>query len=131
MGILTVHLDRITNLADEDHIGQSDPYVKFELEQDNAFFDKDFGEMISTKKKDEQNPVYGEDFHFNIPTLNNMELTVKVMDDDIGRDESLGKCKIKLEDLDLSDEPQEIEKKVDNNIFSADGYVFLKLSYAN
>mmetsp|Transcript_10276 Transcript_10276/g.18539 ORF Transcript_10276/g.18539 Transcript_10276/m.18539 type:complete len:132 (-) Transcript_10276:146-541(-) len=129
MGILTVHLDRITNLADEDHIGQSDPYVKFELEQDNAFFDKDFGEMISTKKKDEQNPVYGEDFHFNIPTLNNMELTVKVMDDDIGRDESLGKCKIKLEDLDLSDEPQEIEKKVDNNIFSADAYIYLKLSY--
>jgi len=28
MGILTVHLDRITNLADEDHIGNSDPYVK-------------------------------------------------------------------------------------------------------
>jgi len=58
-----------------------------------------------------------------------MELTVKVMDDDIGRDESLGKCKIKLEDLDLSDEPQEIEKKVDNNIFSADAYIYLKLSY--
>jgi len=51
------------------------------------------------------------------------------MDDDIGRDESLGKCKIKLEDLDLSDEPQEIEKKVDNNIFSADAYIYLKLSY--
>jgi len=69
MPILTVHLDKITNLADDDHIGNSDPYVKFELEQDNAFFDKDFGEMKSTKKKDEQNPVYGEDFHFNIPTL--------------------------------------------------------------
>jgi len=52
--------------------------LQFELEQDNAFFDKDFGEMKSSKKKDEQNPVYGEDFHFNIPTLNNMELKVKV-----------------------------------------------------
>ena len=52
--------------------------LQFELEQDNAFFDKDFGEMKSSKKKDEQNPVYGEDFHFNIPTLNNMELKIKV-----------------------------------------------------
>jgi len=34
--------------------------------------------MNSSKKKDEQNPVYAEDFHFNIPTLNNMELKVKV-----------------------------------------------------
>lgn len=52
--------------------------LQFELEQDNAFFDKDFGKMNSSKKKDEQNPVYAEDFHFNIPTLNNMELKVKV-----------------------------------------------------
>mmetsp|Transcript_39931 Transcript_39931/g.83514 ORF Transcript_39931/g.83514 Transcript_39931/m.83514 type:complete len:132 (+) Transcript_39931:262-657(+) len=130
MGILTVHLDRITNLADEDHIGNSDPYVKFELEQDNLFVDKDFGEMVSTKKKDEQNPVYGEDFHFNIPTLNNMELTIKVMDDDVGFDEKLGKCKIKLEDLGLSEEPMEIEKKVDNNLFSPDAYIYLKISYS-
>ena len=28
MPILTVHLEKITNLADEDHIGKSDPYVK-------------------------------------------------------------------------------------------------------
>ena len=28
MPVLTVHLDKITNLADEDHIGKSDPYVK-------------------------------------------------------------------------------------------------------
>ncbi|KAL7537691.1 hypothetical protein ACHAXR_008003 [Thalassiosira sp. AJA248-18] len=129
MPILTIHLDKITNLADEDHIGKSDPYVKFELEQDNVFKDKDYGEMVSTKKKDEQNPVYGEDFHFNIPTLNNMELTVKVMDDDILKDEKLGKTKIKLEKLGLGPEPMEIKKKVDNNIFSADAYIFLKLSY--
>ena len=28
MPILTVHLEKITNLADGDHIGKSDPYVK-------------------------------------------------------------------------------------------------------
>ena len=102
---------------------------QFELEQDNAFFDKDFGEMKSSKKKDEQNPVYGEDFNFNIPTLNNMELKVKVMDDDVGFDEELGSCKIKLEKLDLGPEPIDVKRKVDNNIFSPDAYVFLKLSY--
>ena len=102
---------------------------QFELEQDNAFFDKDFGEMKSTKKKNEQNPVYGEDFNFNIPTLNNMELKVKVMDDDVGPDEELGSCKIKLEKLDLGPEPIDVKRKVDNNIFSPDAYVFLKLSY--
>lgn len=59
-----------------------------------------------------------------------MELTVKVMDDDIGQDEKLGECEIKLEDLDLSPEPKEIKKKIDNNLFSADAYIFLKISYA-
>jgi len=103
--------------------------LQFELEQDNAFFDKDFGEMSSSKKKNEQNPVYGEDFHFNIPTINNMELKVKVMDDDIGRDEKLGECKINLEKLDLGPEPTAIKRKVDNNWFSKDAYVFLNLSY--
>ena len=51
MGILTVFLDKIDNLADEDMVGKSDPYVKFELEQDNMVFDKDFGEQKSSKKK--------------------------------------------------------------------------------
>lgn len=51
------------------------------------------------------------------------------MDDDIGRDEELGECKIKLEKLDLGPEGTEIKTKVDNNIFSPDAYVFLKLSY--
>ena len=51
------------------------------------------------------------------------------MDDDVGRDEELGECKIKLEKLDLGPEPMDIKRKVDNNIFSPDAYVFLKLSY--
>jgi len=59
-----------------------------------------------------------------------MELTIKVMDDDVGFDEKLGKCKIKLEDLGLSEEPMEIEKKVDNNLFSPDAYIYLKISYS-
>mmetsp|Transcript_13454 Transcript_13454/g.21437 ORF Transcript_13454/g.21437 Transcript_13454/m.21437 type:complete len:132 (+) Transcript_13454:57-452(+) len=131
MGILNIFLDRIENLADEDHIGKSDPYVKFELEQDNLFLDKDFGEMVSTKKKDEQNPVYGEEFNFNIPELKNMVLTVKVMDKDVGKDGKLGKCKIKLDKLGLDPTPHEYKGKVDNNLFSKDAFVYLNLSYHN
>lgn len=40
MGVLTVVLKKITNLRDEDGLGKSDPYVKFELEKDKWFFDK-------------------------------------------------------------------------------------------
>jgi hypothetical protein len=34
MAILTVFLERVTNLGGGDLIGKSDPYVKLELEQD-------------------------------------------------------------------------------------------------
>ena len=72
MGVLKIYLDKVDNLADEDMIGKSDPYVKFEIEQDNMVFDKDFGEMKSTTKNNQQNPTYGETFHFKLPTLDNM-----------------------------------------------------------
>lgn len=103
--------------------------MKFELEQNNAVFDKDMGDKKSTKKKDEPNPVYGETFIWNIETLNNMELTCKIMDDDIAGDDKLGKCKIKLEDMGLSSEPTPVEKKVDNKVFRKDAYIFLTIKY--
>merc|ERR1712029_868570 len=74
--------------------------------------------------------VYGEDFHFNIPTLKNMVLTCKVMDDDLLKDEKLGKCKIKLDGLGLSADPVGVDKKVDNKWFKADAIIYLKLSYS-
>lgn len=129
MGILKVYLEKVTNLADDDHIGDSDPYVKFELEQDNMVFDKDFGDQKSSKKKDEPNPVYGEEFEFVIPDLNNMVLSCKVMDDDIVGDDKIGKCKFNLEDMDLTETPTAVEKTVDDNWFSKDAQIFLKLSY--
>uniref|UniRef100_A0A7R9ZI30 Phospholipase D n=1 Tax=Pseudictyota dubia TaxID=2749911 RepID=A0A7R9ZI30_9STRA len=129
MPTLTVHLVRITNLADEGFRDTADPYVKFELEQDNTFFDKDFGDQVSSKKKDENNPTYNEFFTFDIPTLENMELKIKVMDDDPGMDDKLGECKIKLEKLDLDPLPREVRRKIDDNLFSPDAYIILKLSY--
>ena len=64
-------------------MGKSDPFIKLSIEQDNMIMDKDYGSQTSSTKKDELNPVYGETFHFTLPTLKNMVLKCKVMDDDI------------------------------------------------
>merc|ERR1712174_27240 len=130
-GTLKVHLHKINNLADGDWIGKSDPYVRFELEQDNLFFDKDFGEKKSSTKKDEQNPVYEETFTFaDLPGLNNMELTVKVMDDDMLSDDKIGKCKIKLEDIRfIPGIPYSSSWVVDKNFFSANAEIYLSLTW--
>eukprot|EP00578_Thalassiosira_sp_NH16_P025477 CAMPEP_0181100218 /NCGR_PEP_ID=MMETSP1071-20121207/13078_1 /TAXON_ID=35127 /ORGANISM="Thalassiosira sp., Strain NH16" /LENGTH=131 /DNA_ID=CAMNT_0023182937 /DNA_START=488 /DNA_END=883 /DNA_ORIENTATION=+ len=129
MGVLKIYLDKATNLKDKDTIGKSDPYIKFSMEQDNLLKDKDYGDMKSTTKKNDLNPVYGEVFHFNIPSLKNMVLTVKVMDDDIVSDDKMGKCKIKLEKLGLSERPMEVKEKVHNRLIGKDSYVHLQLSY--
>jgi Ca2+-dependent lipid-binding protein len=131
MGVLVVFLDKVTNLADDDHIGESDPYVKFELEQDNRFLDKDFGDRTSSKKKDESNPEYGETFTWaDIPSLDNLVLKVKVMDDDIISDDKIGSVNIKLEKTGLEDGPLEGEWTVDDNWFSKDAKIFLKITWA-
>lgn len=105
--------------------------MRFELEQDNRFFDKDFGEKCSTKKKDEPNPEYDETFTFaDIPSLENLVLKVKVMDDDIIGDDKIGSCKIKLEEIELiSGEPHEGSWTVDDNWFSKDAEIFLTLTW--
>ncbi|KAL7551401.1 hypothetical protein ACHAWF_017844 [Thalassiosira exigua] len=130
MGILTVFLDKATNLKDTDIIGKSDPYIILSLEQDNYFKDKDYGYARSTTKRDELNPVYHETFHFNVPTLKNMVLTVKVVDEDIMSDDKMGNCKIKLGALELDSSPMKVTKKVYNRMFGKDSYVHLKLSYS-
>ena len=124
-------LPAATNLKNEDTLGVSDPYVKFSLEQDNTFRDKDYGDQKSTTKEKDLNPVWGETFHFNIPTLKNMELTCKVMDKDLTSDDKMGKCKIELETLGLSETPMPIEEKVYNRVFGEDSYLHLHLSYAD
>jgi Ca2+-dependent lipid-binding protein len=132
MAILTVKLLQVTNLCDKDTLGKSDPFVKFNLEQDNLAFDKNFGDKKSTKKGGTVNPVYNETFTWEVPSnmgLNNLVLRCKVMDDDPIFDDKLGFCKIKLEDLALSETPLGIDRVVDNNIFTSDGRIYLELSY--
>jgi Ca2+-dependent lipid-binding protein len=130
MGILTIFLDKITNLRDADFEGNSDPYVKFELEQNNLILaDKDYGEKKSSIKKDDPNPVYEETFSFYLPTIKNMVLTCRVFDDDQFIDGRLGKCRIDLDELALDSAPIEIRRKIDSKIFGKDATIHLTISY--
>jgi Ca2+-dependent lipid-binding protein len=130
MGRLTIFLEKATNIADKDLIGKTDPYVRFELEQDNLIGDHDYGFQRSSVKKDDTNPEYNETFIFNnIKTLNNLVLKVRILDDDFAGDDKVGYCKIKLEDLGLTSSPMAIERVVDRNLLTKNGMVYLKLSY--
>eukprot|EP00584_Thalassiosira_punctigera_P018847 CAMPEP_0172565760 /NCGR_PEP_ID=MMETSP1067-20121228/109415_1 /TAXON_ID=265564 ORGANISM="Thalassiosira punctigera, Strain Tpunct2005C2" /NCGR_SAMPLE_ID=MMETSP1067 /ASSEMBLY_ACC=CAM_ASM_000444 /LENGTH=58 /DNA_ID=CAMNT_0013356711 /DNA_START=49 /DNA_END=221 /DNA_ORIENTATION=- len=57
MGVLTVFLEKATNLKDGDFIGKSDPYVKLRMERNNIVWDE---EQQSTTKDNDLNPVYEE-----------------------------------------------------------------------
>ena len=114
MGVLTVKLLKVTNLQDSDGFGKSDPYVKFDLEQDNFFLDKRFGKKESTHKGNTLTPEYNEVFEWeDLPSMNNMKLWIKIMDDDIGRDDQIGKACINLERMGLTASPKETSVVVD------------------
>merc|ERR1712183_769174 len=127
-----IHLQKITSFTYDDFQGKSEPYVKFESEQDNIFRrDKDYGEKKFPKKSNELNPVYDEYFTYSdLPGLNNMELTCKVMDDDLLSDDKLGKVKIDLEKLKLEEQGSvEDSWTIDNKWFSKKARIYLKLTY--
>lgn len=114
MGVLVVHLVKVENLRDQDGVGKSDPYVKFELMKDNYVFDKNYGKKESTKKKNDINPEYNETFEFpDLPSLNNMVLKIKIMDSDIGMDDAIGSAEIQLERLGLSATPKPVQEVVE------------------
>lgn len=132
-GTLNVYLDRIEHLKDEDGIGnKSDPYVTLELEQDNWVFDKGYGKKKSGWKRNELSPEFDETFEFpDVPDdLENMVLSLKVWDADIGFDDEIGDCKIKLEGMDLS-EPQEVDKVIDRRglgLIRKNAKIYVKVS---
>jgi len=135
MGVVTVVLERITDLRDKDMIGKTDPYIKLHLEQDNLVFDKDYGKHRSSKKANDCNPEYNETFTFNnVPTLDNLALHLSVWDDDIGRDDKVGSCTVDLEKMNLSSTPVHVEKVIDPkrlHFFSHKARIHLKISYTN
>merc|ERR1712083_28106 len=130
---LRIQLHSLTNLKNADGLfsGKSDPYVMFELEQDNWVRDKDFGKKKSSMKNDDLNPVYDEMFTYcDLPGLENMVLKVKVMDADVVSDDKIGKCKIKLDKLGLaSGNPHSSSWSVHNRWFSESSQMFLTLTW--
>jgi len=91
--------------------------------------DKQFGTQQSSTKNNDTSPEYQETFWFEVPSLKNLVLKCKVMDKDPLRDDKLGFCKFKLDDMGLTSSPQAVDKVIDNNIFVKDGKIHLKLSY--
>jgi Ca2+-dependent lipid-binding protein len=93
--------------------------------------DKDFGYQKSSIKNGDLNPVWNEDFQFsNVPDLDNMVLTLKVMDSDIGsKDDKCGKCKIKLEHENITSTPKRFVKTIDRNLIRANGTITVDISY--
>jgi hypothetical protein len=64
--------------------------------------------------------------------LSDMILTVKVMDSDVGLDDSLGHCDVKLEYEGLSSSPKEVIAVVDPKrfrIFAEEAAIYLQISY--
>lgn len=104
----------------------------FSTIQDNVGpFDVNFGKQESSKKGNTLNPEYGETFAFhNVPSLDKLTLHVKIMDDDIGKDDKIGGCSVKIFELEgnLSNFV-EVEKKIDNKLFRADARIHLKIKW--
>ena len=86
----------------------------------------------STVKKDECNPVYGEVFEWeDVPNLKNLTLWVEIRDDDPLKDDKIGKCKAMIEELGVTPGGDYIgiDRVVDNNIFSKDARIYLKVKW--
>jgi Ca2+-dependent lipid-binding protein len=129
MGVLMVYLDKATKLTNRDLLSKSDPYCKIQLKQDNWIVDKNFGKCKSNTQMDNLDPVWGETYAFDIPSLDNMMLYIQVLDEDVGVDQNLGSCTLPLDTLGLTETPMEIDRIIDGNTFHKDARIYLKLSY--
>ncbi|KAG7340523.1 C2 domain containing protein [Nitzschia inconspicua] len=135
MGVVTVVLEKMSHLKDTDGaMNHPDPYVTFHLEEDNIILDKNLGKQQSSTKKCTCNPTYNETFTFNnVDSLKNVVLMVRVFDEDFGRDDAMGKLRIKLDEEALT--PGEFKnfnqklEKSGKGMFSRDARIELKIKY--
>jgi Ca2+-dependent lipid-binding protein len=131
MGVVTVHLEKLTHLKDNDGFGKSDSYVEFYLEKNNLVFDKGYGKQKSSIKPNDCNPEFGETFTFkDVESLEKLVLKVKVMDDDIGINDKIGSCEFNLEKLNPHADGTSIESVIDSKFLGKDAKVYLKISYS-
>ena len=61
----------------------------------------------------------------------NRKLWIKVLDQDIGKDDSLGKACVDIEKLKPTSTPSVLDVRVDNNVFKRDAVMWLKISYVD
>ncbi|EPX71504.1 synaptotagmin family C2 domain-containing protein [Schizosaccharomyces octosporus yFS286] len=89
MGKMTVDVLNATNLASADSNGKSDPFVIFELQDEEVFTTK-------TVKKN-LNPVFNEGFEVELPCKQTSKFIARVFDRDFGnQNDPLGNCVIDL-----------------------------------
>jgi Ca2+-dependent lipid-binding protein len=133
MGVLTVTLEKVMNLRDKDRLGRTDPYVRFELKKDRIGLDKSYGKKESSRKSGTCNPEYNETFTWNdVDSLNNMELVVKVMDEDVGLDDAVGYVELDLEHANISDTPKPVTLVIDPkrfSVFKTEATIHLQVSF--
>mmetsp|Transcript_5525 Transcript_5525/g.12055 ORF Transcript_5525/g.12055 Transcript_5525/m.12055 type:complete len:219 (+) Transcript_5525:73-729(+) len=112
---LTVKVVKATDLRGEDRVGTSDVFVKLELYKDEyGPINTPLGEGKTSVIKSLA-PVWNEDFLFLVPSTDDVVLKLKVLDEDLGFDDKMGECKIKLDDYRLSSTPTEVTKVIDGH----------------
>jgi len=77
-------------ISDEDPISKSDAYLKIEFG----------GKEVKTRSvKNDTSPTWNETFHFKLNSGQVKDISLKLMDDDIGLDDSLGIARISRSEL--------------------------------
>jgi Ca2+-dependent lipid-binding protein len=79
------------------------------------------------------NPEFNETFTFeDVTDLNDVILHVKIMDSDIGLDDHLGHCEVKLEYESLTSTPKAVTAVVDPKkfrFFAEEATIHMEISY--
>lgn len=85
----------------------------------------------STIIKDCVDPVYNETFVWeNVPHLKNLTLWCKVMDHDPIKNDKLGSCKIKIDELPFEGNKfVSCDRVVDRNLLKANGRIYLHIKW--
>ncbi|KAH8973496.1 hypothetical protein BDL97_01G050700 [Sphagnum fallax] len=102
-GKLTVQVIKATNLKNLEMVGKSDPYVRLYV---RVLF-KEKTRVIDNNL----NPVWNEQFEFDVEDQETQSLILDVKDEDIGTDKKLGITSIPLAGL-KHDEEEEITKNL-------------------
>jgi len=89
-GELTVQVHRATDLEDKDMRGKSDPYVVVEYNEKRSKSDPISNDL---------NPEFDYSTSFIVQENGPTEITVELLDDDVGKDETLGKTSFNLREV--------------------------------